>query len=140
MEKVNKTKRRKILLIILVIFLILSSFEIGLYFRWGSQLFKDNKYTEAFTVYADGYYRYPENNSLLKNTFAAFYNALQNKWLLKDWPESARLISEMYDLDVLQEKDCTNIQQILTQWLIYSKSKKDLKTTEEIRQYLDAYN
>lgn len=116
------------------------NFEIGLYYSWGKELFRNKKYTEAFAVYADGYYRYSENDNLLKNTFASFYNALKNNWQFKNWPESARLIDEMNALNVLQEKDHKNIQQILKQWLIFFSMKKDNKSVDQIKKYLRKSN
>ena len=116
------------------------NFEIGLYYSWGGRLFKNNDFTAAFTVYADGYYRYSENENLLKNTFASFYNALKSNWQNKDWPESAGLINEMIDLEVLKEQDYKNIRQILGQWLYYFNTKKDIKYVTEIRQYLEMFD
>ncbi len=112
------------------------NFEIGLYFSWGGQLFKNNNFTEAFAVYADGYYRYSENESLQKNTYASFFNALNSNWVKKDWSESARLINEMKELDLLQEEDNRKIKQILIRWLQYFTFKNDEQSIKEVKKYL----
>ena len=112
------------------------NFEIGLYYAWGGQLYNKNKFTEAFAVFADGYYRYPENEGLKKNTQAAFYNALHTNWGKKDWPESARLINEISDLDILEVKDHQMLRQILNDWLRYFSFKKDEHSQEEVKKFL----
>ncbi|MBN1406659.1 MAG: hypothetical protein JW956_02655, partial [Calditrichaceae bacterium] len=93
------------------------NFEIGLYFSWGGQLFKKKDFIKAFAVYADGYYRYPENENLQQNTYASFYNALHVNWINKNWPESARLIDEMKDLELLDDEANNNLQPILSRWM-----------------------
>jgi hypothetical protein len=115
------------------------NFEIGLYFNWGGQLFKNKDFTEAFAVYADGYYRYPENDVLLKNTFASFYNAQNINWEKKNWSETARLIEEMNDLQVINEQDQKNIRQLLIQWLQYFTNKKDRYSIEDVKKYLKKF-
>ncbi len=113
------------------------NFEIGLYYDWGHKLFSKRDFNEAFTVFADGYYRYPDNEDFLKNTFASFYNALQFNWLKKDWPETRRLIREIIDLQVLKDKDRTNIRQILNNWLRYFESVDDAQSAEEAQRILE---
>ena len=112
------------------------NFEVGLYYTWGGQLFSNNDYMAAFTVFADGYYRYPDNKDFLKNTFASFYKSLQSNWQRKDWPESARLIDEMIALDILQERDRHNSIQILMNWLHYFNRQKDAQSSNRVKHYL----
>lgn len=115
------------------------NFEIGLYFSWGGQLFKSNNFIEAFAIYADGYYRYPENDGLLKNTFASFYNAQNTNWENKNWSETSRLIDEISDLQVLQKQDYNNIRHLLIRWLQYYTSKKDQYAIENVNKYLEKF-
>jgi hypothetical protein len=114
-------------------------FEIGLYYDWGLQLFNDKNYVESFAVFADGYYRYPDNENFRKNTLASFFNALQNYWQIKDWKESANLIEEILALDILQESDNSQIQRIMTNWVHYFISQNDQHTVNEVRLYLDKF-
>ncbi|MEJ2544726.1 MAG: hypothetical protein P8Y99_11730 [Calditrichaceae bacterium] len=112
------------------------NFEIGLYFSWGGQLFKKKDFIQAFAVYADGYYRYPENEGLLKNTYASFYNALNINWMDKNWPESERLIKEMNDLQLLDDDAINNMKEILNRWMHYFNYKNDEKSFKEVEKYL----
>jgi len=113
------------------------NFEVGLYYSWGQKLFSNKKYIDAFAVFADGYYRYPENEHFRKNTLASFYNSLQNNWQKKEWPESARLIEEMIDLEIIEEQDQHNINQILKNWILYFKSEKKKQSVEQVRQIVN---
>ncbi|MFC2089012.1 hypothetical protein ACFLSX_05360 [Calditrichota bacterium] len=79
-------------------------FEIGLYYDWGKQLFVNKDYMNSFSVFADGFYRYPDNDDFRKNTLASFFNALQTNWQSKEWQGSARIIEEMIALEILQLK------------------------------------
>lgn len=112
------------------------NFEIGLYYRWGNALYLHKDYPKAFSVFADGYYRYPDNQDFLNNTFATFYKSLQNNWLIKNWSETKRLIDEMNALEILQEKDRNHIKKILRNWQHYFSNKKDDKSANEVQGYL----
>ena len=114
-------------------------FEVGLYYTWGRQLFSKNDFMAAFTVFADGFYRYPDNKDFLKNTFTSFYKSLQSNWQRKDWPESARLIDEMIDLEVLQERDRHTIKQILINWQHYFNSKNDKQSSNQVKHFLERF-
>lgn len=113
------------------------NFETGLYYTWGKQLFTQKHYTEAFAVYADGYYRYPRNEDLLKNTFTAFYRALEEQWSRKNWPETARLIREMRALEILKKSDNRNIRQILQSWSQYLDHTGCDKQYQEVQDLLE---
>jgi hypothetical protein len=112
------------------------NFELGLYYTWGKQLFSNNDFMAAFTVFADGYYRYPDNKDFRNNTIVSFYKSLQGNWQRKNWPESARLIDEIMVLEVLQERDRHNLKQILINWQRYFNSKKDEQSSTQVKQYL----
>jgi hypothetical protein len=113
------------------------NFEMGLYYSWGKQLFLKNDFMTAFTVFADGYYRYPDNKDFLKNTFASFYNGLQLSWQRKSWPECVRLIEEMLALEILQEGDRVNIKQLLNNWLHYFESRQDGANARAVSRLLE---
>ena len=115
------------------------NFEIGLYYTWGKQLFSKNNFMAAFTVFADGYYRYPDNEDFRKNTFTSFYKSLQNNWHRKDWAESARLIEEMIVLDILQERDHQYIKKILLNWQHYFEVKNDEKSSNKVKRFLERF-
>lgn len=113
------------------------NFEIGLYYTWGKQLFDNKSFMDAFSVFADGYYRYPDNEDFRKNTFTSFYNSLQINWHKKDWPQTAQLIDEMIALDVLQKKDHQQIKRLLYNWMQYYQYNKDVESGKEVARYLD---
>jgi len=115
------------------------NFEIGLYYTWGKQLYSNNDYVAAFTVFADGFYRYPDNKDFLNNTFTAFYKSLQRNWYRKEWPETARLIEEMIDLNIFQERDHNNLRQILMNWQHYFKTKNDEQSSIQVKRYLEMF-
>jgi hypothetical protein len=115
------------------------NFEVGLYYSWGKQLFSNKDFMAAFAVFADGFYRYPDNEDFLKNTFTSFYKSLQNNWQSKDWAESARLIEEMIVLDILQERDHQYIKKILMNWQHYFKAKNDEKSSNKVKRFLERF-
>jgi hypothetical protein len=115
------------------------NFEIGLYYAWGKQLYTKKDYIPAFAVFADGYYRYPDNKDFLNNTKTTFFKSLQRNWAKKDWPESARLIEEINDLDILQERDHQTIKKYLVNWDRYFKSKNDEQSLGQVKRYLEMF-
>jgi len=114
-------------------------FEIGLYYSWGGQLARNNDFLAAFAVFADGYYRYPDNQDLRKNTRIAFYQSLKENWIKKDWPATAALIEEMRVLEILGERDGQNMRQILLDWQHYFTVKNDTQTVSQVRTYLEIF-
>ena len=114
-------------------------FEIGLYYNWGKQLYDDQDYGAAFGVFADGYYRYPDNRDFRKNTLIAFYRAMEANWQKKDWPESARLIDEIEELNILQNEDRQNIRQMLMNWLHDMNRNGDAPIRQQIQKYFTRF-
>ncbi len=114
-------------------------FEVGLYYDWGKQLYTNKNFMQAFAVFADGFYRYPENEDFRRNTFASFFNALNSNWRKKDWHESARIIDEMIDLEILEEKDNNHIKRNLSNWLRYFNNKKNRKYFSEVKNYMEKF-
>jgi len=115
-------------------------FELGLYYAWGKELFINKDFLNAFSVYADGYYRYPENEDFLKNTVITFYKSMEENWYKKNWPESARLIREIDDLDILEDRDRRNIRQILAEWMNFFKKRQDDESVGEVKKYLEKFS
>ncbi len=114
-------------------------FEIGLYYTWGSQLYSGKDHVAAFAVFADGYYRYPDNEDFLNNTFAAFYKSLQSNWQRKNWTETARLIDEISALEILQDRDRNNIKQMLLNWHHFFITQNDHQSAGEVQHYVQKY-
>jgi hypothetical protein len=115
------------------------NFEVGLYYSWGRQLFSNKNFMAAFTVYADGFYRYPDNPDFRKNTLISFYKSLQSCWQSKDWPETVRLIDEISDLKLLQEQDRHHIKQILMDWQFYFNNTNQERSLNQVQDYLQRF-
>jgi len=113
------------------------NFEIGLYYDWGLKLFNDKNYIESFSVFADGFYRYPDNDDFRKNTLISFFNAMQLNWTKKDWKESARLTEEIMTLEIMNQKDLSNLKRNLNNWYYYFSSQKDQKSIDVVKKLLD---
>jgi tetratricopeptide (TPR) repeat protein len=113
------------------------NFELSLYYTWGKELFKQERYTDAFAIFADGYYRYPRNEDFLNNTFVTFYRALEVHRENKNWPETRRLVREMQALEVLQEQDVEQIRRVLSSWLYFFSRSADEKQMNEVKQLMD---
>lgn len=94
-------------------------FEIDLYYRWGKTLYEGGSFRQAFTVYADGFYRYPKIPELGQNTLAAFFHSMRGYWLEKNWPESERIVQEVLALEILKGEDETHLQEMLSAWALF---------------------
>jgi hypothetical protein len=114
-------------------------FEVGLYYAWGRQLYLKDNFMEAFTVFADGYYRYPNNEDFLNNTFTAFYKSLEDNWHKKNWTDSARLIEEILILEILQDNDHKNLQQILKNWRHYFSKINNDDSVAQVEEYIKKF-
>lgn len=116
------------------------NFEIGLYYDWGRELFSKNDYIRAFTVFADGYYRYPDNEDFKKNTIAAFFNSLTRTWRTKNWSESARLISEIKALEILREQEKSQLHSYLLNWRNYHNAVQDKNAAREASAFIQKFS
>lgn len=94
-------------------------FETNLYYQWGSQLVKEKRYERAFSVFADAYYRYPENPDFAQNTRAAFFMAMEKDADIEEWENASRLLEEISDLDVLAEPDKRSLNSVFKKWAVY---------------------
>ncbi len=108
-------------------------FEINLYFRWGKQLFDTRRYYDAFEVFADANYRYPDDANFRKNCLVAFHRTLEIAWRKKDWATAKTVIEEIEELDILDRGDKQNTEHHLLQWGHYFfNAKRKLKGGESI--------
>jgi len=98
---------------------------------------KKKNYTDAFTVFADAYYRHSDNKDFLNNTFVMLYNSLNVNWQEKNWLDSKRLVEETIDLDILQPKDRNHIEALLINWSRYFNSLFDEKSANEVKQLIN---
>ena len=112
-------------------------FEINLYYRWGKQLFDQHRFFDAFQVYADAYYRYWDISDFAHNCKIAFFNALQQSWLQKDWEKGDRLTADMLDLELLEEGDLARLEKMLHQWGRYFFNSKMREESQEVLAYLN---
>ncbi len=110
-------------------------FEKGLIFTWGQKLFAQNKHDEAFTVFADGYYRYPQEPALLKNTLSSFYMSLQTYWENKNWQDSSQLYDEVLALQIVDELDKRFLRNNLNNWLAYFREHNNKQAFDAVNYY-----
>ncbi len=94
-------------------------FEINLYYRWGKQLFDSLRFYDAFEVFADAYYRYPDNSDFRKNCQIAFNRTLETSWRGKDWATVRTVMEEIFDLGILQGHHWQFAEHHLLQWAHY---------------------
>jgi tetratricopeptide (TPR) repeat protein len=94
-------------------------FEINLYNRWGKTLYDQGRFYEAFTVLADGYYRYPKIKELAANCFLSFFRTLNERIQQDDWPASRNLLEEFTALKIsLSEQEQTLVRPIAAAWVL----------------------
>jgi hypothetical protein len=70
-------------------------------------------------VFADGYYRYPDNKDFAQNTLAAFSAAMDASWRSKDWKVAERLTRELIELEILDEAGVDHVQKWMASWAGY---------------------
>lgn len=115
-------------------------FEIDLYYRWGKTLFDEKRYFNSFEVFADGYYRYPENRDFLVNTKASFFHAFKDFWREKKWSKADQIILEMSELDILNPEDLQWLTGMLWNWAPYCYQTKDRRCLNQIIDYLQQWS
>ncbi|MCB9500957.1 MAG: hypothetical protein H6696_03375 [Deferribacteres bacterium] len=112
------------------------NFEQNLYFRWGKKCYDEKRYFDAFTVFADGFYRYPDNGGLEQNTRLSFLNCLQYFWYKKDWPASKQLLDETFELLPLDDKGRDQTRVYLQRWLEHFRYQKDEHNLQMALEYI----
>ncbi len=111
-------------------------FEKGLYFRWGSRCFRERRFFDAFSVFADGFYRYPENADFAQNTRVAFLNCLQQNWQNRNWAQTRQVIGEILELDILQVEEMKQIKFYFDRWSTYFALKQKKAPLDELNSLL----
>jgi hypothetical protein len=112
-------------------------FEQELYFHWGKDLFDAGSFDAAFSVYADGAYRYPDMKELGQNCRASFFQALHRHQQQFNWPESRRLILEMADLDLLEPEQQEQLNALLMEWADYLYRSSQITSLRECLDLVD---
>lgn len=116
------------------------NFEINLYYRWGKQLFEEQKFTDAFFVFADAYYRYWENDDFAQNCRLAYRMAQQQNWRDKDWPAFQELTNELLDLDLMDDSEFETLHRFMINWLNhYQHTKPDKEFTAMTQYWRDVF-
>ena len=112
------------------------NFEKSLYFAWGKKLYDQKRYPDAFTVFADAVYRYPDMPEFVQNTRASFFQSLNIFRKDLDWPDTMRLIDEIGILDVLDEQDRERLHHMFKQWEIHFRQTGDEPRLKELQKLL----
>lgn len=105
--------------------------EKNLYYTWGKTLFERGEVRRAFEVLADGVYRHPDESGLVQNTHAAFARSLQMYYNARDWEETAVLIREMLDLEILDDRHKDALLSLLTRWAAFLSKTQRKEAYEE---------
>jgi len=116
------------------------NFEIDLYFKWGIKLFDKQNYPDAFKIFADATYRYPNNENFSKNCKAAFFNAQIQTWQNKNWNSCNQIINEILNIEILTEDELNRLEKMLVNWANYffqSKQKPEASQLIDIWGRID---
>jgi len=119
------------------------TFEKSLYYQWGKMLVHESRFEEAFTVYADGTYRYPEMEELANNCKLAFFHSQRDFEKKDDWNSAHQMSYEILDLDILDERDIQALTVLLDGWagrLLFEQNRKGLKEVIELLEIIDPTN
>ena len=100
-------------------------FEINLYYRWGKKLFNTKEYYQAFEVFADANYRYPDIADFEKNCLFAFIRTQTLNWQTKNWVGTKNLIYEIDELKILYDKELVALENLLVKWGFHFYQQKD---------------
>ncbi len=92
------------------------NFEINLYNSWGKKLFETKRYSEAFTIFADAYYRHPKISEFEQNCRTSFFQVMKEAWFKGDWNLVNKMSWEILDLDILEKHDRKNHIRYVQQW------------------------
>lgn len=115
-------------------------FEINLYHRWGRALFDRGLFYEAFTVLADGFYRYRRESALAQNCRVALFAALNQYGRTGQWAESRGLLQELRVLNLpMSEADQQMLRAYLRNWMnhfVRTGGREALLSSLELLQHL----
>ena len=113
------------------------NFEISLYYKWGKLLIDQNRFHDAFQVYADAYYRYWENNDFSHNCIYSFFKALTKDWENKNWTASRELIDDMSELEILHDKELDRLKMMMQNWVVYFFQQGNNEKVKNVMTKLD---
>ena len=111
------------------------NFEVGLYYRWGQQLYERQQFQKAFTVFADAYYRYWENDDFAKNCKTSFKLAQRENWQKRDWTSFQQMTNEMLDLELLDEGELDGLKGYMVNWINLYEHTKPQNEVEAMTNY-----
>jgi hypothetical protein len=115
------------------------TFEIGLYYNWGSSLFQEKKFPNAFQVYKNACLRYWQNNDFVMNCTAAFFNSLIQYHQARKWNRAHQLLTEMYDLNIISDKDQRTLQRMLKEWVFELQRADETPSALEAIQDMESF-
>ncbi len=111
-------------------------FERNLYYKWGKQCFDERRYYDAFEVFADATYRYPDDKHFAKNCKTAFFNTLSYNWSKKKWGRTRRVVEEISELEILDRNEQERVKSLLQSWKKYLTTKDRKKALAELNRIL----
>lgn len=111
-------------------------FEVKLYYDWGRQLFRQQQFFEAFELFSQANWRYPDNTDFARNSVTAFKNALNRLRQQNDWDAAEKLVLEMDERGLLDEKDFKFQQHFLNDWLHSLIARQELEPARRVQQVL----
>ncbi len=88
-------------------------FERTLYLEWGERLYKKGEIEEAFQVFADGTYRYPDSPELTHNCRIVFFRVLEHFRMKGKFAASLGLITDMEALEILEDEEKERLLPVL---------------------------
>ncbi|NLP08786.1 hypothetical protein GX408_00175, partial [bacterium] len=110
------------------------------YHRWGRALFDRGLFYEAFTVLADGFYRYRRESALAQNCRVALFAALNQYGRTGQWAESRGLLQELRVLNLpMSEADQQMLRAYLRNWMnhfVRTGGREALLSSLELLQHL----
>ena len=114
-------------------------FEKNLYYEWGRALVTSGQFAKAFTVFADGYYRYPDMTDFAQNTRATFFKSQYRFFRTGAWPQARRMMYEILDLRLLTEEDGRQAAALLKKWRAVFERTDQRKDADEAEALLKRF-
>lgn len=112
-------------------------FEITLYYQWGKCLADQERWIEAFQVFASGFERHPEISDFGKNTKAIFSKLID---LNVEWQELRPLSDKILSLNVLSPQELLFLKNYLAKMASRYAHKGDMNNAEQIQIYLQSHH
>ncbi len=112
-------------------------FEVNLYYQWGKSLFDQQKFYEAFEVFADAIYRYEDNPDFRNNCILASRHTLMQSLMNQDWERTVQCIEEINALNILTGEDFDFQKATLNRWMHYFQYQNNTQSVQRIEQMLE---